>query len=120
MLCQGKLPAGALHITRQSYLSTTKVPRQENCQEGTTITRSLHEGASKKLPGTLKALINPNAAGTGLLDLQPVSYILVHAHTIEFRCAHLLVASLAEQDIAQARLTHSGLDFHLVQKRSMA
>lgn len=100
MLCQGKLPAGALHITRQSYLSTTKVPRQENCQEGTTITRSLHEGASKKLPGTLKALINPNAAGTGLLDL--------------------LVASLAEQDIAQARLTHSGLDFHLVQKRSMA
>lgn len=94
----------------QRYLGST--------QEGTTITRSLHEGTSKKLPGTLKALINPNAAGTGLLDLQPVSYI--HAHTIEFRCAHLLVASLAERDIAQARLTHSGLNFHLVQKRSMA
>ncbi|QYT05541.1 hypothetical protein H0G86_012435 [Trichoderma simmonsii] len=85
-------------------------------QEGTTITRPSHESTSKRLPGTLKALINPNAAGTGLLDLQPVSYI--HAHTIEFRCAHLLVASLAGQDIVQvqARLTHSGLNFHLVQK----
>lgn len=38
-------------------------------QEGTTITRPLREGTSKRLPGTLKVLINPNAAGTGLLDL---------------------------------------------------